>query len=140
MRQAFVNLFTNWLLLIPILTTNLLLAQGAMINVDARNTTSLNGIWPVIIDPTGIGDWRQVWLAAYWSEEYREQIYKNQIKMFNKAPNLSGVCPWLLVDYRSPGRMHPIYQNGYNRKGLISDKGEKKKAWYVIKQYFENIK
>jgi beta-glucuronidase len=33
--------------------------------------------------------------------------------------------------------MHPIYQSGYNRKGLISEKGEKKKAWYVMKKYFE---
>jgi len=78
--------------------------------------------------------------AAYWSEEYQEGIYEDQLEMFNSVPNLCGVCPWLLVDYRSLGRMHPIYQNGYNRKGLISDKGEKKKAWYIMKQYYKNIK
>ena len=27
-----------------------------------RITTSLNGLWNVIIDPTDIGEWRQVWL------------------------------------------------------------------------------
>jgi len=75
--------------------------------------------------------------AAYWSEEYQETIYKDQVKMFGNIPNLSGVCPWLLVDYRSLGRMHPVYQNGYNRKGLISEKGEKKKAWYIMRNYFE---
>ncbi len=75
--------------------------------------------------------------ANSWSEEYQEQIYKDQIEMFNNTPNLSGVCPWLLVDYRSLGRMHPVYQNGYNRKGLLSEKGEKKKAWYIMKKYFE---
>jgi beta-glucuronidase len=74
--------------------------------------------------------------AAYWSEDYQEQIYLDQTAMFEKIPNLCGVCPWLLVDYRSPSRMHPLYQNGWNRKGLISDKGEKKKAWYVMRQYF----
>ena len=78
--------------------------------------------------------------AAYWREEYQEQIYINQIKMFANVPNLAGVCPWLLVDYRSLGRMHPIYQNGWNRKGLISDRGEKKKAWYIMKKYYDNIK
>jgi len=78
--------------------------------------------------------------AAWWSEEYQEQIYKDQTILFTTIPNLCGVCPWLLVDYRSPGRMHPVYQNGWNRKGLISDKGEKKKAWYVMKQYYEKIK
>src|SRR5688572_4798217 len=38
-----------------------LCAQTAMINVQARNTTSFNGKWTVILDPTGIGDWKQVW-------------------------------------------------------------------------------
>jgi beta-glucuronidase len=33
-----------------------------MINVTARHCTNLNGRWQVIIDPTGIGNWRQVWL------------------------------------------------------------------------------
>lgn len=75
--------------------------------------------------------------ASSWSEEYQEQIYKNQIEMFNTIPNLSGVCPWILYDYRSLGRMHPVYQKGYNRKGLISENGEKKKAWYVTKEYYK---
>jgi len=75
--------------------------------------------------------------AAYWTEGYQEQIYKDQIEMFSTVPNLCGVCPWLLFDYRSLGRMHSVYQKGYNRKGLLSEKGEKKKAWYVIKTYFD---
>ncbi len=75
--------------------------------------------------------------AAYWTEEYQEKIYVDQIEMFNSVPNLVGVCPWLLFDYRSLGRMHSVYQKGYNRKGLISEKGGKKKAWYVMKEYFE---
>ncbi len=74
--------------------------------------------------------------AAYWTEEYQAQIYKNQIEMFKTIPNLSGVCPWILYDYRSLGRMHQVYQKGYNRKGLISDNGEKKKAWYIMNDYF----
>lgn len=74
--------------------------------------------------------------ASSWSEEYQEQIYKDQIEMFNTIPNLSGVCPWILYDYRSLGRMHPVYQKGYNRKGLISENGEKKKAWYIMNKYY----
>jgi len=76
--------------------------------------------------------------AASWREEYQEKIYQDQIEMFNEVPNLIGVCPWILVDYRSSGRMHPVYQKGYNRKGLISEKGEKKKAWYIMKEYYGN--
>lgn len=78
--------------------------------------------------------------AAYWSEEYQEQVYKNQIEMFSTIPNLRGVCPWLLYDYRSLGRMHPVYQKGYNRKGLISENGEKKKAWHIINNYYKEDK
>jgi beta-glucuronidase len=78
--------------------------------------------------------------AAYWSEEYQEQIYKDQIAMFGTITDLCGVCPWLLADYRSSGRMHPVYQNGWNRKGLLSDRGDKKKAWYILKAYYESIK
>ena len=75
--------------------------------------------------------------AAFWSEDYQEKIYKDQIEMFNTIPNLSGVCPWLLYDYRSLGRMNQVYQKGYNRKGLLSEKGEKKKAWYVMKEFYK---
>lgn len=77
--------------------------------------------------------------AAYWSEDYQEQIYKDQIAMFKTTPNLAGVCPWILVDYRSLGRMHPVYQNGWNRKGLLSDKGDKKKAWLILHDYYKSI-
>lgn len=75
--------------------------------------------------------------AASWSEEYQADIYEKQIELFNTTPNLSGVFPWLLFDYRSPGRMHPVYQRGYNRKGLLSEKGEKKKAWQVMHNFFK---
>jgi beta-glucuronidase len=75
--------------------------------------------------------------ANSWREEYQEQIYKDQIDMFKTMPNLAGVCAWILVDYRSPVRMQPVYQNGYNRKGLLSEQGEKKKAWFVLNQFYE---
>lgn len=74
--------------------------------------------------------------AAYWTEEYQENIYKMQIEMFRTAPSLCGVSPWLLFDYKSPGRMHPVYQKGYNRKGLLSEDGKKKKAWHIMNEYY----
>jgi beta-glucuronidase len=74
--------------------------------------------------------------ANSWREEYQEQIYKDQIDMFRTMPNLAGVCAWILVDYRSPVRMQPVFQNGYNRKGLLSEKGEKKKAWFVLNHFY----
>ena len=64
MKHSLRKSFTNWLLLLQIIfiCPGLLLAQSAMINVGARNNTNLNGEWKVIVDPTGTGDWRQVWL------------------------------------------------------------------------------
>jgi len=78
--------------------------------------------------------------ANYWSEEYQEQIYKDQTEMFKNTPHLAGLCAWILVDFRSLSRLQPVYQHGWNRKGLISDKGEKKKAWFVLKKYYDSIK
>jgi beta-glucuronidase len=75
--------------------------------------------------------------ANSWNEYYQERIYKDQIEMFRHTPQLAGVCAWLLVDYRSPVRMQRLYQNGYNRKGLLSEYGEKKKAWYVLQQFYK---
>jgi len=78
--------------------------------------------------------------ANSWSEEYQEQIYKDQTEMFKNVPNLAGLCPWILADFRSLSRLQPVYQNGWNRKGLLSDKGEKKKAWNIMKKYYDSIK
>lgn len=77
-------------------------------------------------------------VASSWSEEYQEQFYKDQVAMFPKMTALRGVCPWILVDFRSPSRLHPRFQNGWNRKGLLSEQGFKKKAWYVMKAYYDS--
>lgn len=73
---------------------------------------------------------------SLWTEEYQEQLYKDNITMFKNVPFLAGVCPWILADFRTPFRMNLKYQNGWNRKGLLSDQGEKKKAWYVMKDFY----
>ncbi|MCX7874551.1 MAG: beta-glucuronidase [Melioribacteraceae bacterium] len=72
-----------------------------------------------------------------WSEEFQESIYKHQIKMLNKISFLSGVSPWILMDFRSPRRTLPNIQDYFNRKGLYSNLGEKKKAFYILKNYYK---
>ncbi|OWP63697.1 beta-glucuronidase [Hymenobacter amundsenii] len=71
-----------------------------------------------------------------WSEEYQEALYINQIKMLSTIKGLRGLTPWILVDFRATRRQHPVYQNGFNRKGLISNTGQKKKAFYVLQEYY----
>jgi len=76
-----------------------------------------------------------------FTEEYQSNIYKNQIEMLKKIPFLRGMSPWILTDFRSPRRPLPGIQDMYNRKGLISDKGEKKQAFYVLQKFYnEKIK
>jgi beta-glucuronidase len=75
-----------------------------------------------------------------WSEEYQEWFYQEQVAMFKRMPdNFSGLSPWILADFRSPRRNHPIYQQGWNRKGLIDDQGNKKKAFHVLEQYYREL-
>ncbi|MFW6248603.1 MAG: glycoside hydrolase family 2 protein [Bacteroidota bacterium] len=74
-----------------------------------------------------------------WSEEYQAYVYEESVEMFSRIPRLKGVSPWLLVDFRSPRRLFPYIQDFYNRKGLISDRGEKKKAFYILKEYYQSI-
>lgn len=75
--------------------------------------------------------------AHSWSEDYQESIYARNYTMFANIPNLAGTSPWVLFDFRSPRRFHPIHQNGWNRKGLVSDKGQRKKAWSVVKAFHD---
>jgi len=76
-------------------------------------------------------------VAHSWGEEYQEEIYRKNLVMFANIPNLRGTAPWVLFDFRSPTRCHPKNQEGWNRKGLVSDKGQRKKAWRVMKEYYE---
>lgn len=75
---------------------------------------------------------------ASWSEELQEKLYRDNLIMFKNIPNLCGTAPWVLFDFRSPNRWHKQNQDGWNRKGLVSDKGQRKKAWYVMKTYYDS--
>ena len=75
-----------------------------------------------------------------WSEEYQEWFYEEQVEMMKRMPdNYTGLMPWILVDFRSPKRNNPEFQEGWNRKGLIDENGEKKKAFFVLKKYYEEV-
>lgn len=72
-----------------------------------------------------------------WSEEFQEHLYNESLAMFDKIEGLAGMAPWILVDFMSPLRQLPDVQDGWNRKGLISEKGKKKKAFFVLKEYYK---
>jgi beta-glucuronidase len=74
-----------------------------------------------------------------FTEEYEAEILTEQFIMFRDMPFLRGITPWVLMDFRSPTRLLPGIQDGYNRKGLLSDKGEKKKAFFVLQDYYAKV-
>jgi beta-glucuronidase len=74
-----------------------------------------------------------------FSEEFQEAIYQNQLKLITGIDGLRGITPWILVDFRSPKRLNPTYQDYWNRKGLISETGQKKKTFYVLKEFYDEM-
>jgi len=74
-----------------------------------------------------------------FTEEYQAEILKDQFIMFRDMPFLRGITPWVLMDFRSPTRLLPGIQDGYNRKGFVSDQGVKKKAFFVLQDYYAGI-
>ena len=74
-----------------------------------------------------------------WTEEFQANLYQHQLAMLHRIPQLRGSTAWLLMDFRSPLRQLPNLQDGFNRKGLVSDQGQKKAAFFILqKAYKEN--
>jgi len=71
-----------------------------------------------------------------WTEEFQENLYRQNLQMLEKIDGLAGMSPWILKDFRSPRRVLDEIQDYYNRKGLYSDRGEKKKAFYVLQEWY----
>ena len=72
-----------------------------------------------------------------WTEEFQENLYRENLAMLDKIEGLAGTSPWILKDFRSPRRVLNGIQDYYNRKGLFSDRGEKKKAFYVLQEWYK---
>lgn len=73
-----------------------------------------------------------------WTEEYQANIYRHQLGMLNRISQLRGISPWILMDFRSPNRPLAGIQDEFNRKGLISDQGQKKQAFYVLQKAYKD--
>lgn len=70
-----------------------------------------------------------------FTEEYQDYLYKKNIEMLERIDALSGVTPWILKDFRSPRRFLPGIQDDFNRKGLVSENGERKQAFYTYQAW-----
>ena len=71
-----------------------------------------------------------------WTEEQQVYVLQHQLVMLSKIPQLRGATPWILMDFRSPTRNIPKLQDGYNRKGLVSEDGKKKQAFFLFQKAY----
>lgn len=72
-----------------------------------------------------------------FSEEYQADYYRATLAMAAQIPSLAGMSPWILKDFRSPRRQLPDIQDGWNRKGLLSETGQRKLAFDVLAHWYE---
>ncbi|MDB9737651.1 beta-glucuronidase [Gammaproteobacteria bacterium] len=72
-----------------------------------------------------------------WSEEYQANVYRHQLKMISNNPQIQGITPWILKDFRAMLRPLPGIQDFYNRKGLIDENGNKKEAFTVLQDFYD---
>lgn len=76
--------------------------------------------------------------AAIWSEEYQARLYEAQLDMLKKSPQVQGISPWILKDFRAMLRPLATVQDYYNRKGLIDENGRRKAAFGILRDFYEN--
>jgi len=96
---------------------------------------------PVIISEFGGGALPGLYgdKSERWTEEYQEELYLKNLEMLEKIDGLAGISPWILVDFYSPRRQLYGIQDFFNRKGLISNNGIKKKAFYILQEWYKKI-
>lgn len=93
---------------------------------------------PLVITETGAGAkaGHHGGKEELFTEEHQETVYENQIKYSDGK--IQGLFPWVLYDFMSPIRKHPM-QGGKNSKGILAmDKNTRKKAFYVLQKYYQN--
>lgn len=95
---------------------------------------------PIIVSEFGGGALQGYYADSLtrWSENFQAYLYEENLAMFDRINGLAGMTPWILTDFRSPLRQLPDVQDGWNRKGLISEKGQKKMAFRVLQSYYRN--
>lgn len=97
---------------------------------------------PVVISEFGAGALAGHYGARdeVWTEDHQAYLYEKTLEMIRKMPEVRGVSPWILADFRSPKRNLPVIQDGWNRKGLVANNGHKKKAFFVLGDFYRDIK
>ncbi|HEY3973902.1 MAG TPA: glycoside hydrolase family 2 TIM barrel-domain containing protein [Candidatus Sulfotelmatobacter sp.] len=112
--------------------------DGPLENID-KTQWKLKWNKPLIVSEFGAGApfGRHGDADEIWTEEYQENLFQHQLAMVERMPNIAGLTPWVLMDFRSPARMLPGVQDYHNRKGLISNRGQRKLAFYTLQKFYK---
>ncbi|MCB0634795.1 MAG: hypothetical protein KDD15_33920, partial [Lewinella sp.] len=129
------------------------LAEASKIPADKARRTMLENIHkirfhlpenkPFVFSELGAGakrgkSGREEDLVVY-SEEYQALVYRKQIELAKNQHGLVGMSPWILKDFRSAMRLYQGVQDYWNLKGLITDNGERKKAFFVLQDFYGSV-
>lgn len=74
--------------------------------------------------------------VVVFSEDYQARVYEQQLAMLACSPAVRGLSPWILKDFRAPYRLHTRLQQYWNRKGVVSEHGERKLAFAVLAKHY----
>lgn len=77
--------------------------------------------------------------SGKFSEAYMAEVYTRQIEILEQLDYVKGISPWILYDFRAERRQNK-WQKGWNRKGLIAQDKETKKAGFNIMADFYHRK
>jgi len=108
-------------------------------NMDRVRITTREGK-PLIVSELGAGAKfgrrsRSDGIEVY-SEDYQAEVYRRQISMLSDQKTVRGMSPWVLKDFRAPLRMYQGTQDYWNRKGLVSETGQRKAAFRVLQAHY----
>ena len=123
---------------LDIISFNQLLEQNSDINSLDKMKFDISYNKPIIISGLGVEAkfGYHGTLSQIWTEEFQDNYYNNYFEFLEAIEGLVGVSPYMLKDFRSPKGVLNSIHNFYNRKGLVSDKGEKKKAFYTLRNWY----
>ena len=123
---------------LDIISFNQLLEQNSDINSFDKMKFDISYNKPIIISGLGVEAkfGYHGTLSQIWTEEFQDNYYNSYFEFLETIEGLVGVSPYMLKDFRSPKGVLNSIHNFYNRKGLVSDKGEKKKAFYTLRNWY----
>ncbi|RKF20061.1 glycoside hydrolase family 2 [Alginatibacterium sediminis] len=96
---------------------------------------------PVVISETGADGFigKGAPSSGFFSEAYMSEVYREQIEYLERLDYIKGISPWILYEFRVERRQN-MFQQGWNRKGLISnDKFTKKDAFSLLGDFYKKL-